>query len=79
MAHEEALVQYIANHLVNDTEQVRVTKKVTSSSVIVELRVAQPDMGRVIGKNGRVANAIRSLLRVASSQQHDKRVILNID
>ncbi|NWF70668.1 MAG: KH domain-containing protein [Chloroflexi bacterium] len=77
---EQELVEYIAKNLVNAPEQVKVSRRLTSSSVIVELRVAQQDMGRIIGKNGRVANAIRALLRVAAGDQHrDKRVILDID
>ncbi len=75
---EKELVEYIAQNLVNDPEQVEVKSKETNSSVILELHVAKNDMGRVIGKNGRVANAIRSLLR-ASGNSRKKRVILEID
>lgn len=76
---EQELVEYIAKQLVADPSQVKVNRRITASSVIVELRVAQPDMGRIIGKSGRVANAIRSLLRVAAAGHRDKRVILDID
>jgi len=76
---EQELVEYIAKQLVNDPSQVKVQRRITSTSVIVELRVAQQDMGRIIGKNGRVANAIRALLRVAADGHRDKRVILDID
>jgi uncharacterized protein len=76
---EQELVEYIAKQLVNEPQQVKVNCRITSTSVIVELRVAQQDMGRIIGKNGRVANAIRALLRVAADEHHDKRVILDID
>lgn len=75
---EKELVEYIAQNLVNDPEQVEVKSKETNSSIILELHVAKNDMGRVIGKNGRVANAIRSLLR-ASGNSRKKRVILEID
>ncbi|MEQ8677464.1 MAG: KH domain-containing protein [Aggregatilineales bacterium] len=75
---EKELVEYIAQNLVNDPEQVEVNSKETHSSVVLELHVAKSDMGRVIGKNGRVANAIRSLLR-ASGNSRKKRVILEID
>lgn len=74
---EDRLVEYIAKNLVDDPEQVMVRRKETGSSVIVHLHVASNDMGRVIGKNGRVANAIRALLRAQAD--HDKRVILEID
>lgn len=72
------LVEYIAQNLVNDPSQVHLKEKRTSSSIILELRVAKSDMGRVIGKQGRVANAIRSLLRVVSTKD-DIRIILEID
>ena len=73
----ESLVEYIAKSLVEDPSQVAVEQKNSGSSIIIELRVAQEDTGRVIGKNGRVADAIRSLLRVMSDNNR-KRVILKI-
>ena len=73
----DALVEYIAKSLVEDPSQVAVEQKNSGSSIIIELRVAQEDTGRVIGKNGRVADAIRSLLRVMSDNSR-KRVILKI-
>jgi uncharacterized protein len=73
---EDKLVEYIATNLVDDPSQVTVRRKETGRSVIIHLHVGAEDMGRVIGKNGRVANAIRTLLRVPNN---DKRVILEID
>lgn len=61
------LVEYIAKSLVDHPEQVRVEEIAGARSIIYELHVAPSDMGRVIGKNGRVANAVRSLLRVAGA------------
>lgn len=75
---EEELVEYIAQNLVNDPSKVEIRSRHTSSAVILELRVARGDMGRVIGKNGRVANAIRSLLRVIATQ-NNTRINLEID
>ena len=75
---EKELVQYIAENLVNDPDEIEVKAKRTGSSLILELHVAKGDMGRVIGKNGRVANAIRSLLR-SMGNKNNKRVILEID
>lgn len=75
---EKDLVHYIAENLVNDTEAVRVKTRQTRTSTIVRLSVAKGDMGRVIGKQGRVANAIRTLLKVVGSR-NDRRVILDID
>jgi predicted RNA-binding protein YlqC (UPF0109 family) len=71
------LVEYIAKSLVDDPSQVEVTEIQGQTSVILELRVAPEDMGRVIGRNGRVANAMRTLLRVVAAKQ-GKRVNLEI-
>lgn len=71
------LVEYIAKSLVDDPSQVRVTEIEGATSVILELTVAPEDMGRVIGRNGRVANAMRTLLRVIAAKQ-GKRVTLEI-
>ena len=71
------LIEYIAKALVDNPSQVEVTEIEGSTSVILELRVAQEDMGRVIGRSGRVANAMRTLLRVVAAKQ-GKRVTLEI-
>jgi predicted RNA-binding protein YlqC (UPF0109 family) len=71
------LVEYMAKQLVDNPDQVEVTEVNATRSVILELRVAKEDMGRVIGKQGRVANAMRTLLRVAAAKQ-GKRAILEI-
>jgi predicted RNA-binding protein YlqC (UPF0109 family) len=71
------LIEYIAKALVDHTDQVRVEEITGARSIIYELSVAPSDMGRVIGKRGRVANAMRSLLRVASARS-GKRAILEI-
>jgi predicted RNA-binding protein YlqC (UPF0109 family) len=71
------LVEYIARSLVDDPSAVEVTEITSGSSIVLELRVAPDDMGRVIGKSGRVANAIRMLLRVLAAK-HGKRITLDI-
>jgi predicted RNA-binding protein YlqC (UPF0109 family) len=71
------LIAYMAQALVDHPEEVRVEEVTGARSIIYELHVAPSDMGRVIGKNGRVANAMRSLLRVASTRS-GKRAILEI-
>jgi len=71
------LIEYIAKTLADDPSQVRVDEIEGSSSVVLELRVAPEDMGRVIGKGGRVANAMRTLLRVTAAKQ-GKRATLEI-
>lgn len=62
------LVEYIAKSLVDNPEEVSVAQS-GGNRVRIELRVAQSDMGRVIGKNGKVANSIRALLRVAAERE----------
>ncbi len=71
------LVEYIAKTLVEDPSQVQVRVIEASHSVTVELHVAPGDMGRVIGKSGRIANAMRTLVRVAAMRQ-GKRATLEI-
>jgi len=63
------LIEYIACSLVDNPLQVNVTQSRDSSKTQLELRVAKEDMGRIIGKSGRVANAIRVLLRVAAARE----------
>lgn len=74
----EELVQYIAKMLVEEPESVHVYRKETRRTTILKLRVAPDDTGRVIGRNGRVANAMRTLLNV-STRHSDREVILEID
>lgn len=62
------LIEYIAKSLVDNPDEVQV-KQSGGNRVRIELRVAQSDMGRVIGKSGKVANSIRALLRVAADRQ----------
>jgi predicted RNA-binding protein YlqC (UPF0109 family) len=71
------LVEYMARSLVDDPQAVVVHEIEGASTTIYELTVASNDMGRVIGKQGRVANAMRTLLRVAAVKE-GKRVTLEI-
>jgi predicted RNA-binding protein YlqC (UPF0109 family) len=68
MAMKE-LVEYIAKALVEEPDQVHISEVVSGANVHLELMVAADDRGRVIGQNGRIANAIRSLLWVAAAQE----------
>jgi predicted RNA-binding protein YlqC (UPF0109 family) len=63
------LIEYIAKSLVDDPSEVNIRVQTHSGSMHIELSVADEDMGRVIGRGGRVANAMRTLLRVAASQK----------
>lgn len=71
------LIEYVATSLVDDPLQVRVNQIRQGSNVEIRLQVSKEDMGRVIGKNGRVANAMRILLRVAAARE-GKRASLDI-
>ncbi|OQX62105.1 MAG: RNA-binding protein [Anaerolinea sp. 4484_236] len=71
------LIEFIARSLVDDPMQVEVTTQQQGTMTELQLQVAQEDMGRVIGKHGRVANAMRSLLHVAAAQE-GKEISLDI-
>ena len=71
------LVEYVAKSIVDDPDQVHVSEIEGENSVILELRVGPGDMGRVIGKGGRTANALRRLVRVLAAKQ-DKHANLEI-
>jgi uncharacterized protein len=71
------LIEYIATSMVDDPTQVLVTQERYGPQIVLKLNVAKEDMGRIIGKNGRVATAMRVLLRVAAAQE-GKRVTLDI-
>jgi hypothetical protein len=73
----EELISYIAKSLVDDPAQVKVSRRNAGTNTIVELKVAPEDTGRVIGKGGNVANAMRALLR-SSAHPKANRVILKI-
>ena len=71
------MIETIAKYLVNNPDQVTVTEVEGEQSVILELRVAQEDMGRVIGKEGKIAKAIRTLVK-ANAAKLNKRVNVEI-
>jgi Predicted RNA-binding protein (contains KH domain) len=71
------LVEFVARSLVEDPTQVQVTQSLGTGKINLELRVAKDDMGRIIGKSGRVANALRVLLRVAAARE-GKQVSLDV-
>lgn len=66
------LVEVIAKALVDNPDEVVVTEKVSGKNVTVELHVSADDMGKVIGKQGRIAKAIRSVVKAASSKDNLK-------
>ena len=71
------LVEVIAKSLVEHPDEVVVTETENEKNILVELRVAPSDMGKVIGKQGRIAKAIRSVVKAASSKE-EKKVVVEI-
>lgn len=71
------LVEVIAKSLVDYPDEVVVTEVESGKTTVLELRVAQSDMGKVIGKQGRIAKAIRSVVKAAASKE-DKKVTVEI-
>lgn len=69
------LVEVIAKALVDHPEEVVVTERQNNDTLVVELKVATSDMGKVIGKQGRIAKAIRSVVKAAASKEDDKVVV----
>lgn len=72
------LVGVIARALVDDPDAVDVTETETDSAIVVDLKVADNDMGKVIGKNGRIAKCIRTLAKASVVKDNNKKVIVNI-
>ena len=71
------LVEVIAKSLVEHPDEVVVTETENEKTILVELRVAPSDMGKGIGKQGRIAKAIRSVVKAASSKE-EKKVVVEI-
>ena len=71
------LVEVSAKALVDNPEEVVVSESLKGDDTLIELKVAPADMGKVIGKQGRIAKAIRSVVKAAASKE-DKKVIVEI-
>jgi predicted RNA-binding protein YlqC (UPF0109 family) len=69
------LLETIARSLVDHPEEVRVSETENDSTVILELSVAREDMGKVIGKQGRIAKAIRTVIKAAATRENVKAVV----
>lgn len=72
------LVENIARALVDNPEEVVVTETDNGQELVLELKVAESDMGKVIGKQGRIAKAIRSVVKAAAAKENIK-VVLDIE
>jgi predicted RNA-binding protein YlqC (UPF0109 family) len=73
------LVELIARALVDDPDAVSVTQIEGEQSAILEIKVAPDDMGKVIGKQGRIAKAIRTVVKAAATRQGKKVVVEIVD
>ena len=74
----KGLLEVIAKSLVDNPDEVVVTEKETEKGLVLELKVAPSDMGKVIGKQGRIAKAIRSVVKAAASREN-KQVSVEIE
>lgn len=71
------LVEVIAKALVDDPDSVAVSERQDGRTTVIEVRVADSDMGKVIGKQGRIAKSIRSVVKAAAAKE-DKKVVVDI-
>lgn len=72
------LIEYVARSLVDHPDEIRLTEMTDEGVTVYQLHVAPSDLGKIIGRRGRVARALRTLLKVASIQNHT-RSVLEID
>lgn len=73
----KALVEVITKALVDHPDEVVITEKTEGKTIVLEVRVAESDMGKVIGKQGRIAKAIRAVVKAAAVKE-DKKVVVDI-
>lgn len=71
------IVEYLARRLVDDPDAVRVEEVEREGALVLQLHVAQDDVGKVIGRQGRIARALRTVVRASAARQ-DRRVMLEI-
>jgi predicted RNA-binding protein YlqC (UPF0109 family) len=76
-AEAKELLEYLARSLVDNAEEVRVTATETDQALVLELSVAKDDVGKVIGKQGRIARALRTIVK-ASAVKNGKRAVVEI-
>jgi len=72
------LVEYLAKTLVEFPEQVLVNQREDDEAIVIELKVLSSDMGKVIGKQGRIAKSIRTLVKAAAGQDERKKIAVDI-
>ena len=71
----DELVRFIARSLVDDPDAVQVETKQDGDCTVIELHVAPGDMGKVIGRQGRISKAIRTVVKAASAREHGKYAV----
>lgn len=74
----EKLLRVIVSHLVDNTDEIHIKEKIENDVITLELSVSKDDVGKVIGRQGKIARAIRSVVKAAASYKN-KRVIVKIN
>ncbi len=69
------LVEYIAKSLVDEPDKVRVSQREEDHAFIIEINVAEGDMGKIIGKQGRIAKAVRTVVKAATNKDSKKYIV----
>ncbi|MGH3004948.1 MAG: KH domain-containing protein [Gaiellaceae bacterium] len=75
----EELLEYLAKSLVDKPDEVRVVRSEREGTVVLELHVAPDDVGKVIGRQGRIARALRTLVRASGGRRHERAVLEIVD
>jgi uncharacterized protein len=75
----EDLLEYLAKGLVDKPEEVRVVRSEREGTIVLELHVASDDVGKVIGRQGRIARALRTLVRASGGRRHERAVLEIVD
>ena len=73
------LLEYLAKSLVDKPEDVRVVRSEREGTVVLELHVAPEDVGKVIGRQGRIARSLRTLVRASGGRRHERAVLEIVD
>ena len=75
----EDLLEYLAKNLVDKPDEVRVIRTEREGTIVLELHVAPDDVGKVIGRQGRIARALRTLVRASGGRRHERAVLEIVD